>query len=107
MSTKISDLIKQAQINNTALTSFEFFCPKTKEGLDNLRLRIKHLKKTIHVSFISLTCTPKTKDFNRTIELASSVYFLFFIFTRFKKNVKFQYYCILHVVAIYLPFVNN
>lgn len=74
MATKISDLIKQAQINNTALTSFEFFCPKTKEGLDNLRLRIKHLKKTIHVSFISLTCTPKTKDFNRTIELAASVY---------------------------------
>lgn len=79
MSTKIIDLIKEALANNTALTSFEFFCPKTKEGLDNLRLKIKHLKKTIHVSFISLTCTPKTKDFNRTIELASSVYLLIYI----------------------------
>lgn len=74
---KIIELIKETEKENKILISFEFFCPKTQQGIENLKKRIKHLNKTINISFISITCTPKTKDYNRTINLASSVLFYY------------------------------
>lgn len=68
---KIIDKIKKAQEEGVPFHSFEYFPPKTNEGVQNLFDRLSRMAK-LKPTFISFTWGAGGSTFDRTIEMCAT-----------------------------------